>query len=463
MQRRFKPARLLNRDVPIAPSSNVPEANCMGSMHVARSNAVANRMDLLQQAAEHLITQRSVATALGLSYRQVKRLVARYRANGAAGMTAPSRVSNHRLPAGYIELILKLVREHYSNCGPSAARLQLQRHHGLQVGRETLRTLMRDAGIWLPRSPARHVATSPLPSKQRLGELVYIAGRSQRWFKERAPICTLLMFFDTASSRLQLLRFIEGQATFDYMQAAKAYVQRHGKPLAFYDDSRAAVRVWRHKGVQSTRATQYGRALNELGIELLSAANPAVRARIRRTFRTWQNRLVREMHDRGLSSIREANAWIDSFVEVHNKRYARLPELPEDAHRALLPGESLDDIFTWREIRTLSSAFSLQYDKVLYLIEPNELNRTLAGKRVTVSEFPDGRIKITYQGREIAYREFDKQSHVPRTEIASHKRLGALLRLIGDKTHPLPRAGWHTRRNRRYLTRARQISDDQRK
>jgi transposase len=413
-------------------------------------------MDLLRQAADHLITQRAAATALGLSYRQVKRLVARYRANGIAGMTASPRAGNHRLPASYTDLIVKLVREQYSNCGPTAARLHLQREHGVYVGRETLRILMRDAGIWVPRVPGRKVAISPLPCKRRLGELVYIAGRSQRWFKEPALLCTLLMFLDDASNRLQLLRFIEGQATFDYMQAAKAYVQCHGKPLAFYDDSRAAVRTTLRRGVQSTRATQYGRALRELGIELISAANPAVRARIRRTFRSLHNRLVREMRDRGLSSMREANAWIDSFVEVQNKRHARLPELPEDAHRALLPGEDIDAIFTWREIRTLSSALSLQYDNVLYLIEPTEQNRMLAGRRVTVSEFPDGRIKIGHEGRDISYREFDKQGNVPRIQVAGHKRLGVLLNMIADKTHPFPSAGDGPRRNRRCVSRTRQ-------
>lgn len=420
-------------------------------------------MDLLQQAADNLITQRAVAAALGLSYRQVKRLVARYRANGIAGMTASPRPGNHRLPASYTDLILKLVREHYSSCGPTAARLQLQRRHGVQVGRETLRILMRDAGIWVPRVPERKVAMPPPPCKARLGELVYIAGRSQRWFNKRAPLSTLLMFFDDASNRVQLLRFIEGQATFDYMQAAKEYVQLHGKPLFFYDDSRAAVRTTLRRGVQSMRTTQYGRALNELGIELISEANPAVRARIRRAFRSLHNRLVRTMRDRGLSSIREANAWIDSFVEAHNKRYARPPALPGDAHRALLPGEDIDATFTWRETRTLSSALSLQYDNVLYLIEPTEENRKLAGQRVTVSEFPDGRIIIAHAGREIGYREFDKQGNVPRIEVGGHKRLGVLLSLIVDKTRPPPSAGRGSRRNGAYVSRPRRIFIDERK
>src|ERR1700691_4463436 len=102
------------RDVHIAPSSDVPDSNCVDNSHISRPDVTPHRMDLLRQAADHLITQRAAATALGLSYRQVKRLVARYRAHGIAGMTASPRAGNHRLPASYTDLIVKLVREQYS-------------------------------------------------------------------------------------------------------------------------------------------------------------------------------------------------------------------------------------------------------------------------------------------------------------------------------------------------------------
>jgi hypothetical protein len=100
--------------------------------------------------------------------------------------------------------------------------------------------------------------------------------------------------------------------------------------------------------------------------------------------------------------------------------------------------ESLDDIFTWREIRTLSASLTLQYDKVLYLIEPTRENQRLAGKRVTVVDYPDGRIKIRDEGRELAYREFDKLTHVDQGEVVTHKRLGAMLTMIADRSKAMP-------------------------
>jgi transposase len=426
----------------------------MGSPQIADSPLAAKRIGVLQQVIAQLITQRAAAAALSVSYRQMKRLVARYRAHGPAGMLTPKRSGNRRLPAEYTERIVRLVQEHYADCGPTLVRQQLQQQHGLTVGRETLRTLLRDNGIWIPRTARRMVVMPPVARKQRLGELVHIAGCLHRWFEERAPACTLLMYSDDATGRLQLLRFVEGEATFDYMQAAKSYLQRYGKPLAFYDDKHAAVRIVHRHGIESACTTQYGRALGELGIELLLTAAPATRARIRRTLRTLHGRLVSELRRRNLSSIAAANNWIDGFVDTYNVRYGRRTEVG-DAHRPLSGSENLDETFTWRESRSLSSALSLQYDKVLYLIDPSPENRILVGRRVTVFEFPDGRVKIRFEGRELGYRQFDKQTPATRIELGDHKRLGALLCLTSDRGHPLIRVSRNLRGNRRYVTHVR--------
>ncbi|HTQ00633.1 MAG TPA: hypothetical protein VMN56_15020, partial [Casimicrobiaceae bacterium] len=111
------------------------------------------------------------------------------------------------------------------------------------------------------------------------------------------------------------------------------------------------------------------------------------------------------------------------------------------------------DIFTWQEARTLSASLSIQYDKVLYLVEPTEENQKLAGKRVNVVDYPDGRIAIQYEGRSLSYRQFDKLTHVHQGEVVSHKRLGAMLTFIAQQ----PRAEADRKRSvkcptRRYPT-----------
>jgi hypothetical protein len=134
----------------------------------------------------------------------------------------------------------------------------------------------------------------------------------------------------------------------------------------------------------------------------------------------------------GISSMTDANAWIDGFVETYNSRFAKAPRVPINVHRPIAVYDDLDSIFTWQEQRTLSAPLTLQYDKVLYLIDPTPENEKLAGKRVMVIDYADGRIKIQYEGRNLEYRQFDKLTHTHQGEIVSHKRLGAMLALLSD-------------------------------
>jgi len=297
---------------------------------------------------------------------------------------------------------------------------------------------MQDAGIWLPRAARRKAIQQPQARQQYFGELIQIDGSEHQWFEDRGPMCTVLTYVDDATSRLQLLRFVEGESTFDYMQATRTYIERYGKPVAFYSDKHTVFHVNKRSGIGGNGMTQFGRALHELGIEILCANTPAAKGRVERAHGTLQDRLVKEMRLEGISSIADANAWIDGFVDTYNARFSKPAGLPINLHRPLLDFEDLDDTFTWQEQRSLSASLTLQYDKVLYLVEPSRENQRLAGKRVTVIDYPDGRIKIRHEGRDLDYRQFDKLTHTHQGEVVSHKRLGSLLALIGEQQRRLP-------------------------
>ncbi len=222
------------------------------------------------------------------------------------------------------------------------------------------------------------------------------------------------------------------------MRATKTYLQRYGKPVAFYSDKHTVFHVNKKAGIGGNGMTQYGRALHQLGIEILCANTPAAKGRVERAHGTLQDRLVKEMRLEGISSIPEANAWIDEYVETYNARFAKPPQIPANVHRSVQPYEDLDEIFTWQEPRTLSRSLTLQYHKVLYLVEPTRQNQRLAGRRVTIIDFPDGSIKIRYEGRDLQYREFDKLTHVHQGEVVSHKRLGAMLTFIAEQQNAKP-------------------------
>ncbi len=404
------------------------------------SHKELTRLEILQRIEERRLSQAQAAKVLGMTDRQMRRLVRRYRDDGPEGLISKKRGTpgNHRRPQAFREHVLAIVRERYADFGPTLAREKLLERHGLLVPCETLRGWMKDAGIWLPRAARRRQVQQPRARREYFGELIQLDGSDHRWFEGRGPACTVLTYVDDATSRLQLLRFVEGESTFDYMLATKQYIERYGKPVAFYSDRHTVFHNNKRSGVGGTGMTQYGRALHELGIDIMCANTPAAKGRVERAHGTLQDRLVKEMRLEGISSIDQANKWIDGFVEFYNARFSKPPALPVDVHRPIMDYECLDDIFTWQEVRTLSASLTLQYDKVIYLIEPTRENQRLAGKRVTVVDYPDGRFKIRHEGRELAYREFDKLTHVHQGEIVPNKRLGAMLAMIADQSKAIP-------------------------
>jgi hypothetical protein len=145
---------------------------------------------------------------------------------------------------------------------------------------------------------------------------------------------------------------------------------------------------------------------------------------------TLQDRLVKELRLAGVSTIGDGNTFLPGFVADYNARFGKIPANPKDLHRPMSPRDQLDDEFTWQVDRTLSQSLTLQYDKVLFLIEPSETAQAAIGKRVTVVDYPDGRIAIRYQGEELAHRTFDKIRKVNQAAVVENKRLGSLLDMI---------------------------------
>jgi hypothetical protein len=142
------------------------------------------------------------------------------------------------------------------------------------------------------------------------------------------------------------------------MQATKSYIERYGKPVAFYSDKHTVFHVNKRSGVGGNGMTQYGRALHELCIEIMCANTPAAKGRVERAHGPLQDRLVKEMRLEGISTINDANSWIDHFVEIYNARLSKAPALPVNVHRPLMDYENLDETFTWQEQRSLSAALN---------------------------------------------------------------------------------------------------------
>ncbi|WP_428393031.1 ISNCY family transposase [Lichenicoccus sp.] len=397
--------------------------------------------------AEILDGGRSVASGaalLGLTARQTRRLVEKYRTRGAPSLAHAlrSRPSNRRRPAALRDQVLTLIRTQYQGYGPTLASEQLLERHGLRVPRETLRGWMRAAGLWLTRAQRRTFHQSR-PRREHSGELVQIDGSEHRWFGPEHPSCTLLVFIDDATSRLMQLRFVPSESTHSYFAALEGYLTTHGCPVAFYSDKHTVFRVAKPDAIAGQGMTQFGRALAELNIEIICANSSQAKGRVERVNRTLQDRLVKELSREGIITIEAGNVFLPAFVERFNTRFAVPPARPGDLHRPLkVTLARLRDVLCRREMRYVGQQLQLSWQRKLLILERNALTETLAGKHVELFDFGDGRAEVRWNGVSLPYVTFEKDQRVTHAAVVENKRLSEALAMVREmqaKALPVPR------------------------
>ena len=392
-----------------------------------------DRGELIRRVREKRLTQAKAARLMGLSVRQVKRLCRLFKADGMSGLASRQRgrPSNRRLSSELKDEAVALVRERYADFGPTLAHEKLVELHGIRVGRETIRKWLTEAGIWLTRASRVVRAHQPRHRRQCLGELVQIDGCDHEWFEHRAERCTALVYVDDATGQLMELRFVKSESAFDYFASTVSYLGRHGKPVAFYSDKHSIFRVAKEGTSGAARGvSQFGRALAALNIDIICANTPQAKGRVERMNKTLQDRLVKELRLRGISSIEAGNAYLPEFIGDYNQRFGREPMNPHDAHRPLQPADDLSRVFTWQEERTMTRNLVVHFRRVSYLVIPSPAALALAGHRVVVHEWASGQVDIRCDGELLPYSVLDKQPLVKPGDIVENKRLGAALALI---------------------------------
>ncbi len=410
------------------------------------------RIEVLAQIDDGRLTVENGANMLGLTRRQVFRLLKRYRSDGAPAIRhkARGKPPNNRIHKAKRAYALTLIKENYADFGPTLAAEMLAEQHGFKVSRETVRKWMVEDGLWLSRKQ-RRTFHQPRLRRECFGELIQIDGSEHRWFEDRGDRCTLLVFIDDATSTLMELRFVPSESTFSYFEALESYLRNHGRPVAFYSDKHTVFRVPK-PSQHMTGMTQFGRALAELNIEILCANSSQAKGRVERANRTLQDRLVKELRLAGISDMMAGNAFLPGFMERYNAKFAKPPARPNDVHRALnVEPDRLAEVFCLRDKRYVSKDLTLKYDRKRIRLEVNDLMRGLVGKYVDTYEYADGRIQIRAKGVALPHRVFDPhQQRVTHAAITENKRLSAVLAHIKEeqeKTPPKPSVKPESARN----------------
>jgi len=369
------------------------------------SHKELDRVGVIRKVVDGELKQTTAAQQLGLSVRQIKRLVRTMRREGPAGLVSKRRgqPSNNRIAAAVRAQAMALVHERYTDFGPTLAHEKLVEMHGFTHSVETLRTWMIADGLWQPRQRKRVAIHQRRPRRPCRGELVQIDGSPHDWFEGRGPRCCLIVFIDDATSQLLALRLVPVETTQAYMETLAGYLAVHGRPVALYSDRHSIFRV-NHSDCEG-ELTQFSRALKTLDIEPIHANSPQAKGRVERANQTLQDRLVKELRLRCISDLDAANAFLPAFMADYNQRFAKSPQSPSDAHRCVLHSHAdLGLIFSIHHIRKLSKNLTCQFHNREYQITGKGKGYRLRGTLVTLCEAFDGSLTILCNGQQLSYR-----------------------------------------------------------
>lgn len=404
-----------------------------------------SRLEIIQRLKEKRLRQKEAAQLLSVGVRQVKRLLRAYREAGAEGLVSKrrGRASPNQLDEKVKRKALKLLHGKYKGFGPTLACEKLVEVDQLSISDESVRQIMMAEGLWTARKVPQQVVHQMRERRASLGELVQMDGSPHAWFEDRGPFCTLLVLIDDATGKLLGLLFVDQESFHNYAGLVRTYLKRYGKPLAFYTDKHGIFRVNQVSREKGQAQTQFGRAMQELGIELLCANSPQAKGRIERANQTLQDRLVKEMRLRRISSPEQGNAYLPDFIDDFNSRFAVPPRSSHNAHRPLSTLENLSHILTWQEARILSKNLTLQFKKVVYQIQTKPSSYALRQAQVTVCEDAQASVLILYKSRELPFTIFHKQERL--AEIVDSKNLNPVLPMPTKLHKPAPDHPWRNR------------------
>ena len=373
---------------------------------------------------------------LHLSTRQIKRLLRAYRKKGAAGLMSKhrGRKGNNRIADDVKKRALNLLKSKYTGFGPTLAHEKLVEREKLKLSDESVRQLMIADKLWKPRKAKKVVVHQMRERRACFGELIQIDGSPHDWFEGRAPACVLLVFIDDATGQLVQLLFVESESFFGYCQAAEGYFRQHGKPVAFYSDRHGIFRVNVPSRGAGEALTQFGRAMQELDIQIICANSPQAKGRVERVIQTLQDRLPKEMRLQGISNMTDGNAYLPEFLQDFNQRFAVEARSSVNAHRPLTAKDDLARILTWQETRTLSKNLTLQFQKIVYQIQTDRPTYALRNAQVTVCVNPREELTILYNGKTLPYSIYKQQAK--QAEVVSAKQL--VQALPPKRLHPKP-------------------------
>ena len=363
------------------------------------------RLPIIHKVIKRELTQAEASSILEICTRQIRRIRDKVKKEGDESIAHRSRgrPSHNAKPGKIKNRALYLCRTRYKGFNPTFASEKLFEIDKIAISDETLRLWFIENNIeYKTRRARKHRKWRE--RKRHFGEMVQVDGSHHNWFESRGPKCVFMLHVDDATSK-RFGRFYEYEGTLPFMDSFKRYVKKYGLPHSVYIDKHSTYKSTGKPSIEDELnnrepLTQVGRALEELGVDVIFADSPQAKGRVERNFETFQDRLIKEMRLRKIKNIAQANAFLGHYLPGFDKRFSVEPIEDANLHRPLPKGIDLDVILCIKKDHPLRNDFTVVHDKRLYQI----LERTNA-KKVTVEERISGRMLITYKGEALKYKE----------------------------------------------------------
>ena len=375
------------------------------------TQADRDRLVTLRKAKKKRITQRQAAEELELSVRQVKRLLYALKKRGDKAVVHGLRgkPSNRKIQESTERQAVQILSAPvYQGFGPTLAAEYLAQKHRIEVSKETVRQWMMRGQLWRGREEKVRQVHLWRPRRSRLGELVQWDTSEHDWLEGRGEKLYLIAMIDDATSRL-FARFVRHDTAEENMKLLWSYVEKFGRPLAFYTDKASMFQTAEKRkrdepGVDQDAVemppTQIGRALQELGIVWIAAHSPQAKGRVERNFGTAQDRLVKGMRVAGVKTIEEANQYLEQNYLVWWEREMTVEAAnPDDAHRPLEKSHNLAASLSHVETRQVRNDYTFPWDGNFYQIERQAVTTGLRRANVRVEKRLDGSLAVRYGER----------------------------------------------------------------
>ena len=363
------------------------------------------RLYVIRKAIDKVITQRDASEVIGLSLRQVQRMVACVRHEGDKGIIHKSRgrPSNRSIPDTTRRKALAIFKAAYHDFGPTLASEKLFERDGIKINDETFRLWLREEGIpYKERKKRPHRQWRE--RKACFGQMVQMDGSHHAWLEDRGPWCVFMGYIDDATG-IPFGRFYTHEGTNPAMDSLKRYIKRYGIPQSVYLDNHTTYKSPKKQSIEDElkneiALSQFERAADELGIRVIHADSPQAKGRVERVFRTFQDRLIKDLRLEGINTIDGANEYLRYFLPKYAKRFAVKARNAGDLHRPIPDGMVLDGILCIKTARVLRNDFTVAHDHKLYQILDN-----VRTKKLIVEDRLNGSVVISHKGEALRFKE----------------------------------------------------------